>query len=482
MEFSLTQMEFTLTKQILLYIWTVGLILYRPPVFQVKEVLPMSHLIPGNQKHLTLKDREYIHEALNEGRSFKDIARFLCKDPSTISKEVKLHRSMNTWNKGSFNNPQNFCVKRFHCRKTNVCDKLFLCDRKCRSCHKCNQVCKDFQRETCKRLDKAPFVCNGCLKPKHKCTVPVKYDYDPLFAHRKYEEKLSSSRQGINRTKAEIHRMDEVIKPLVSQGQSPYHILCNHPELDMSVKTMYNYIDSGVLLTRNIDLKRKVKFKKRKDSSRKKTIKDRAVFNGRTYADFKRLGISSADFVEMDTVISASGSQKCILTFCFPDTGLFLAYLLNRCTQGAVKEVFDRLEKKLGTYDFLRLFHIILTDRGAEFGDPEALETGFYGIERSSIYYCDPMCSGQKGAVEEAHTMLRMIIPKKTVFTDLSQWKLKKAVDHINSTPRARLNGMTPYEAAFFKYGYQLLNVLGLKPIYDKDEVTLTPRLIDPRS
>ena len=84
----------------------------------------MSHLIPGNQKYLTLKDREYIHEALSEERSFKDIARFLCKDPTTISKEVKLHRSMNTWNKGSFNNPQNFCVKRFHCRKTTVCDKL----------------------------------------------------------------------------------------------------------------------------------------------------------------------------------------------------------------------------------------------------------------------------------------------------------------------------------------------------------------------
>ena len=46
------------------------------------------------------------------------------------------------------------------------------------------------------------------------------------------------------------------------------------------------------------------------------------MFKGRTYADFKRLGISSADFVEMDTVISASGSQKCILTVCFPDTGL----------------------------------------------------------------------------------------------------------------------------------------------------------------
>ena len=184
----------------------------------------------------------------------------------------------------------------------------------------------------------------------------------------------------------------------------------------------------------------------------------------------------------MDTVISASGSNKCILTFCFPDTGLFLTYLLNRCTQGAVKEVFDRLENKLGTYDFLRLFNTILTGRGAEFGDPDALETGINGIERASLYYCDPMCSGQKGAIEEAHTMLRMIIPKKTVFTGLSQRKLKKAMDHLNSTPRARLNGITPYEAALFKYDYEILNKLGLKPVYDKDEVTLTPRLIDLRS
>ncbi|HPO77982.1 MAG TPA: helix-turn-helix domain-containing protein, partial [Thermoclostridium caenicola] len=33
-----------------------------------------------------------IEKSLNEGRSFKDIARYLCKDPTTISKEVKLHR------------------------------------------------------------------------------------------------------------------------------------------------------------------------------------------------------------------------------------------------------------------------------------------------------------------------------------------------------------------------------------------------------
>ena len=91
------------------------------------------------------------------------------------------------------------------------------------------------------------------------------------------------------------------------------------------------------------------------------------------------------------------------------------------------------------------------------------------------------MCSGQKGAVEEAHTMLRMIIPKKTVFSDLSQWMLNKAVNHINSTPRARLDGVTPYAAASFKYGHELIDKLGLRPINDKDGVTLTPRLLTSR-
>ena len=438
----------------------------------------MSNLIPGNQKHLTLRDREYIAASLNEGRSFKDIAKSLCKDPTTISKEVKLHRSMNVWNKGSFNNPQNFCVKRFHCRKTNVCEKLFICSQKCRSCHKCNQVCKDFVRESCRRLDKAPFVCNGCDQLKSRCSIAVKYDYDPLFAHRKYEEKLSSSRQGINKTRRELHQMDDIITPLVSQGQSPYHILCNHPELGVSVKTMYNYIDQGLLLTRNIDLKRKVKFRKRKDTNKKTSLTDRKVLIGRTYADFKALALSASEFAEMDTVLSAAGSLKCILTFYLPDTGLFLAYLLDRCSEKAVKHVFDRLEEQLGTYDFLRLFSTVLTDRGSEFGDPLSLETGIHGIERSSIYFCDPMCSGQKGAIEEAHTMLRMVLPKKTIFSDLTQWQLNKVVDHINSTPRARLNGDTPYMVAFRKYGYELLNKLRLKPVHNKDEVTLTPRLL----
>ena len=41
----------------------------------------MSKYTPGNQKHLTLEDRIYVENELNKGTSFKDIAKFLCKDP-----------------------------------------------------------------------------------------------------------------------------------------------------------------------------------------------------------------------------------------------------------------------------------------------------------------------------------------------------------------------------------------------------------------
>jgi len=433
----------------------------------------MSKYIPGNQKHLTLEDRKYIEQKLNEGISFKDIARFLCKDPTTISKEVKSHRVSDWYHKGTFYNAHNFCVHRYHCRKTNVCKKLFTCDVKCASCPTCNQTCRDFEKERCIRLDRAPYVCNGCPKRINHCTIAHKYRYDARFADRKYRELLSESRTGIALSKHELRKKDSVITPLIEQGQSPYQIIANHPELEMSVRTVYSYLDQGLFTARNIDLKRKVKFRPRK--CHKTQITAREIFQNRGYADFQSLKLSS--FVEMDTVHSSRESQKTLLTFFFTEEKLFLAYLLNRCTKCSVRAAFDRLEKRLGSYEFVSVFEHILTDRGAEFGDPDALETGITGIQRASIYYCDPMRSGQKGGLEQAHTMLRMVLPKGTDFGFLTQWDVNLIVNHINSTPRESLGGRTPYSVALETLGEETLKAFQLRAI-DPDEVNLTPKLI----
>lgn len=433
----------------------------------------MSKYIPGNQKHLTIEDRIYIQNELDKGTSFKDIARFLCKDPTTISKEVKARRASDWFHKGTFLNAKNFCTKRFRCKKTNACNKILLCGVKCASCPTCNQTCPDFQKECCSKLDRAPYVCNGCSKKINHCTIAHKYTYNARFADRKYRECLKDSRSGIAMTRQELHKKDKIITPLIDQGQSPYQIVANHPELNLSVRSVYNYLDMGLLTARNVDLKRKVKFKPRK--VHKSQISDRRVFNGRTYADFQQLHLES--FVEMDTVHSAVSSSKTLLTFFFTREKLFLAFLMNRNTEGSVRLVLDRLEKRFGTFDFLTLFEYILTDRGAEFGDPDSLETGVTGIQRTNIYYCDPMRSGQKGGIEQAHTMLRMILPKRTTFEFLTQWDVNLITSHINSTPRESLNGRTPYDVALEAFGTDALKAFQLRRI-DPDKVILTPKLI----
>ena len=435
----------------------------------------MSNLIPGNQKHLTLEDRLYIEKALSNGTSFKDIARVLCKDPTTISKEVRKHRLSDWYHKGTFYNAKNFCIHRYHCRKTNACDKIILCGIKCASCPTCNQTCRDFIRERCRRLDQAPYVCNGCDKVIHKCTIAHKYVYDARFADRKYRELLSGCRAGINMTKKELLEKDRLVSHLIYQGQSPYQIVTNHPELDLSVRSLYTYIDKGLFTSRNIDLKRKPKFRPRK--CHKTQITNREVFSGRMYSDFLLIDPDRIErAAEMDTVHSSRDSKRVLLTFYLRKEKLFLAYLMNRCTTASVRAIFDRLKKRLDT-DFHLLFHTILTDRGVEFGSPEPLETGIYGEKCSHIYYCDPMRSGQKGGVENAHTLLRMVLPKGTSFEFLTQWDVNLIVNHINSMPRESLGGHTPYEAALWTYGESTLKALQLRPV-PPDEVNLTPELI----
>lgn len=433
----------------------------------------MSKYIPGNQKHLTLEDRIFIQNSLDQGISFKNIAKYLCKDPSTISKEVRNRRRSDWFYRGSFNNAKNFCIHRYYCRKTNACSKIIVCGIKCASCPTCNQTCKDFEKEQCKRLDKAPYVCNGCNKPKHKCTIAHKYNYIAKDADRTYRATLSNSRSGLNMSKCELLAKDKIISPLIAQGQSPYQIIANHPELEMSVRTLYHLIDLGVFSVRNIDLKRQTKFKPGR--VHKTQIKDRSVIVNRTYDDFTQLGLSS--FVEMDTVHSSRESKKTLLTFFFTEEKLFLAFLLNRCSEGAVRAVFDRLEKRMGILLFRKHFSYVLTDRGSEFGDPESLETGIEGIQRSSIYFCDPMRSSQKGGLEQAHTMLRNVLPKGTNFEYLTQADVRRIVNHMNSTPKQSLKGRTPYSVALEHFGGETIKAFQLKPI-EPDKVHLTPKLI----
>jgi len=79
-----------------------------------------------------------------------------------------------------------------------------------------------------------------------------------------YRTTLVDSREGVNLTVQEARVIADVVAPLLKQGQSPYQILAAHPELNISEKTLYNYIENEVFheiagIT-VMDLRRQVSF------------------------------------------------------------------------------------------------------------------------------------------------------------------------------------------------------------------------------
>lgn len=434
--------------------------------------------IKGNQKHLNLSDRINIEQGLNSGDSFAEIARVTHKDPTTISKEVRRHARVKEYTGYGTVPCESNKDKHIRCRLQHVCGDTD-CTLFCRNCRKyrCSTVCSAYQPQQCSRLKRAPYVCNGCGK-RAGCLLDKKY-YSSKYADDCYRELLSSSREGINQTPESIQRMNDTLTPLIKKGQSIAHIYATHADdLKCSRRTIYTYIDAGIFDVRNIDLRRKVKYKKRKTPT-DTSAKNKTYRIGHNYQDFtKRIEKDTmASIVEMDCVEGNKDGSKVLLTMTFRKTNLVLIFLLESQTQAEVLRVFDWLESKLGTALFRKLFEIILTDGGGEFADRTALETAADGSQRTTVYYCDPYAFWQKGCCEKNHEYIRYVRKKGSTFDDLDQEKVTLLANHINNVKRDSLNEHSPLELSLLLLDEKLITSLGYSLI-DPDDVTLTPELL----
>lgn len=324
---------------------------------------------------------------------------------------------------------------------------------------------------------KPPYACNGCREVK-KCTL-TKTVYDALEAHRQATEKISQSRSGILSMEGEIARLNEILVPLVKQGQSIHQIYLNHKdELMCSEKTLYNYVDGCLFDIRNIDLPRKVKYRPRYKKPELKV--DRGCRVGRNYHDYEVYMEKHPDtaVVQMDSVIGSKGG-KVLLTIYFVNVSLMLGFLREANTSQSVIDIYDGLYQKLGASDFTRLFPVILTDNGSEFSNPKKIENGpeERGFQRTRIYYCNPSAPYQKAEIEAGHEFIRRIVPKGKSFDELTQEDVERMMNHINSYRRKKLNGKSPYEAFSFYYGEELAQKLGCQKVTAGD-INLTPGLL----
>lgn len=431
-----------------------------------------------NRKHLTMSQRLIIEKGLNEGRSFRSIAEEIEKDPSTISKEVRRHLIEQVRLDNQKRIP---CKLKADCKKTNLCGDI--CTTYCKICRKpgitCKEICEFYEERTCEKLTKPPYVCNGCKKIT--CFLRRQY-YHAKDAQDTYRDVLIASREGINQSAVDIYMLDKLISPLLKKGQSIAHIYANHAaEIPCSRMTLYNYIDKGLFEAKNIDLRRRVRYKPRRKGT-SVSLLAREFRIGRTYEDYKKLMQDNPNqrVVQMDTVEGSKKGSKVFLTMMFCSCSLMLIFVLDEKTPDAVTKIFDKLSDKLGVELFNELFPVILTDNGSEFQRPDRLECNEYGEIRTKIYYCNPHSSWQKGMIEKNHEYIRLVIPKGEILDNFSQKDATLLMNHINSESRDSLNGCTPYKLSLMLLNKKLHSVLKLKEI-KPDEVTLTPELLKKR-
>ena len=428
-------------------------------------------------KHLTNYERLQIGRLLSEQTSLSQIAEKLGKHKSTISREVRARAIPS--DKGAPFRIRNRCVKRMDCNIFHLCvdiraDKTY-CNRKCSTCNLCNEICSVYEEQLCYKLHEPPYVCNGC-SDEFQCVLRKKY-YINKKAHDAYREMLIESRTGANITEGELLALDEFVSPLIRRGHSVHHIVTSNPDkFNISEKSIYRYIDGGLLTARNIDMPRVCRLKPRKTKPVAHKV-DSSCRIGRTYPEYEAfIKETPVSVVEMDSVIGRVGG-KVLLTLMFTSCDFMLVFIRERNTSQSVIDTFDWLYEELGPTTFTNLFPLLLTDNGSEFSNPLKLEFDCVGNKRTRIFYCDPYASFQKPHVEHNHEFIRRVLPKGTSFDNFEQTDMNLMMSHINSYPRKKLGNKSPVDMFGFLYGGETLKKLGITKILVND-ILLKPTLL----
>jgi len=440
----------------------------------------------NHNKHFITMDRMTIASGLQQNYSLVKIADMIGKDPTAISREIKRHlilipRAAKPRELAQFCTM--FCINRFECKTKHLCGKTG-CEKECKHCRiDCGIVekCPKLEYYACKRLSRFPHCCNGC--PKLRTTTKCGWEqriYDPLHANNEAKRILAESRTGIRTTEAHHQEMELLLQEATRKGRSVAVTYQQNPEVfqDYTIQRIYQMIDAKILDISFMDMPQKVRRKPCARNGKRKQETDRGTKRvienaGRAYPDFKlhTLACNPNTIVELDTVIGTKDSKKVMMTMIFRSTGLLIIRLLEKKTPQCITEEFQKLRETLGLDLYSELFETILTDRGTEFigaidtieGNPET------GESFSKLFFCDPQQSGQKGLLEETHTLLRRKFPKKRNFERFTQSDCDLAASHINSYLRGSLGYRCSYDLFERVHGSNALELLNIRFIHPNE-------------
>lgn len=205
----------------------------------------------------------------------------------------------------------------------------------------------------------------------------------------------------------------------------------------VSTKTLYNYIDNGLLPIKNHHLKMKLRLSPKKKRNRQnkkelgKSIDQRpdSVNNRKNFGHW-----------EIDSVIGfKTKDDNALLTLVERKTRYMITVVLDDHTEESVCYAVKKLVKELGQLPFSDIFKTITADNGSEFS---SLDHTLNHL--SDIYFAHPYSSWERGSNERHNGLLRQFVPKGTPIYKYSKQFIQSATDQINLLPRKILNYRQP--------------------------------------
>ena len=206
--------------------------------------------------------------------------------------------------------------------------------------------------------------------------------------------------------------------------------------IEVSHQSIYNIIHNDTTGKLAEHTRHKMKYRHR-PKGRHLPIKDRVSIHERSKeVDGKRFG----DF-EMDLIVDPA--QHAILTIVEKSTNMLF---MQKLPFGKLSKPLVKVVRKL-LLPYKDSLKTITTDNGPEFAAHKDI-TKYLGVP---VYFADPYCSWQKGAVENINKLIRQYIPKKDSFDNYTDKRIMSIQKKLNERPREKLNFSTP-KCEFFKH------------------------------
>ena len=255
-----------------------------------------------------------------------------------------------------------------------------------------------------------------------------------------YEQNRKNSRKPLKMAEAaEFIKYAE--EEILTNKMSP-DVICGRAKTKslfkktVCTKTLYNYIDLGILKVKNIDLPLRVKLNKKSRKVRKnRRILGESIEKRPDSVNERR----EFGHWEIDTIAGKRNKGSVLLTLDERLTRKRIIVKIKSKTTEAVKDGLLKIYNSFGTNAAV-IFKSITSDNGSEFA--KLTET----LPLTDIYYAHPYSSGERGTNEKQNSLVRYFYPKGKSFDDVSETSINRVQEWINNLPRKFAEYLTPNE------------------------------------